>query len=187
MSASVPRGTFNSKRSAFAVINPDTERYLHKIGRAGHVAISYAWRDWAVGTFGTSSALPDWPSLQERLRDIVGPTASIFMKDLTGHASDCWLDLKCIDQQSPGDKAYWIPRMDEIYSEARCSVILLRNLDLTGLSDTQKLILCDISDENHDCLRTQSCASLPPISPEQESDVMRSLKAFHDGNWRRRA
>ena len=103
MSTSRPCAIFNRDRSAFALINPETELYTYKFGRANHVAISYAWSDWRAAY---SSALPDWANIRLRLRDIVGPTASTFIKVLTGHAQVWWLDIKCIDQAFPEDKAY---------------------------------------------------------------------------------
>ena len=78
--------------------------------------------------------------------------------------------------------------MGEIYSEARCSVILLRGLDLTSLVEAEKSIGCDVDDDEHDCLRAQSCASLSAnLTSAQEGASLAALKALYLGRWRRRA
>ena len=78
--------------------------------------------------------------------------------------------------------------MGEIYSEARCSVILLRGLDLTSLVEAEKSIGCDIDNDEHSCLRTQSYTILAKnLTPAEERDSLAALKALHLGRWRRRA
>jgi hypothetical protein len=103
MSQILPKGTLNRGRSGFAMIDPETELYHHKLGRAQHVAISYVWSEWQNEL---GSGLPNWSLLRARLLELVGRSASNFMKILTGHRVNCWLDSKCIDQSSGEDKAY---------------------------------------------------------------------------------
>ncbi|RMZ78481.1 hypothetical protein DV737_g3878, partial [Chaetothyriales sp. CBS 132003] len=119
MTSTLRRSALGFNRSGFSLIDPETELYHHKIGRAQHVAISYVWSDWTDDP-EAGHHLRHWPDLRRRLLKIVGSGASTFMKICSGHATSCWLDCKCIDQESATDKAYWVPRMDEIYSEARC-------------------------------------------------------------------
>jgi hypothetical protein len=69
------------------------------------------------------TGLLDWQLLRRSLLELVGKSASSFMKVLTGHRVNYWLDSVCIDQTSSQDKAYGIPRMDDIYSEVYGFVI----------------------------------------------------------------
>lgn len=109
------------------------------------------------------------------------------MKIESGHASRCWLDCKCINQNSDGDKKYWVPRMDEIYSEARCTVLLLRNINLSCLKEAEQNLACDLDDDEHVCHLTQTCTTLTSLSPELESCCIETLKAIDSGGWRKRA
>jgi hypothetical protein len=83
-----------------------------------HLAISYVWSEWRDNA---SDKLPSWPALQKRLMSVLGEHASPDIKAVTGKATRCCLDCMCIYQESREDKSYWIPRMDEIYYEARCT------------------------------------------------------------------
>jgi hypothetical protein len=184
MSRKLPKGTLSRGRSGFSMIDPETELYHHKLGRAQHVAISYVWSEWQNLP---GSGLPDWQLLRTRLLELVGQSASSFMKILTGHRVNCWLDSKCIDQSSSEDKSYWIPRMDEVYSEARCTILLLRNIDLGPLVEAEQCLACDIDDDSHNCLLTQSCTAITDISDALSLMVVAVLKALYDGTWRKRA
>ncbi|RDW57737.1 hypothetical protein BP5796_12538 [Coleophoma crateriformis] len=189
MSRHLPTGTVSRGRSAFAMIDPETELYSHKLGRAQHVVISYVWSEWQDGS---TSSLPNWSLLRSRLLELVGASASSFMKIQTGNRRNCWLDSKCINQASAEDKAYWIPRMDEVYSEARCTVLLLRNIDLGPLVEAEKQLACDvfsmdIRDDNHNCLLTQICTSSTQLSVDLQQKAVETLKLLCEGTWRRRA
>lgn len=186
MTSELPSSLTLQKRSGFAVIDPESELYYHKIGRAQHVAISYVWGDWTKDP-EAGHHLRHWPILRKRLLRIVGPGASQFMKIESGHASRCWLDCKCINQNSEGDKKYWVPRMDEIYSEARCTVLLLRNINLASLKEAEESLACDLDDDDHACHLTQICTTLTSLSPELESRCIDTLKAISRGEWRKRA
>ncbi|CAJ2500184.1 Uu.00g030370.m01.CDS01 [Anthostomella pinea] len=185
MSRQFPRSTLSRTHSGFAMIDPETELFHHKRGRAQHVAISYVWSEWQQST--GSGGLPDWPLLRARLRELVGPGASSFMRVTTGHRLNCWLDSKCIDQASAADKAYWIPQMDEVYSEARCTVLLLRGVDLGVLAEAEQRLACDIDDDTHSCLLAQSCTALTDLSGLPELEMVAVVRQLWDGTWRRRA
>ncbi|KAH8668969.1 hypothetical protein BX600DRAFT_461044 [Xylariales sp. PMI_506] len=184
MSNQLPKGTVDRARSGFAMIDPETELYSHKLGRAQHVAISYVWSEWKESQ---DDRLPDWNLLRARLLELVGVAASSFMKIMTGHRKNCWLDSKCIDQDSPSDKAYWIPRMDEVYSEARCTVLLLRGLDLSPLVDAERQLGCHIDHDDHSCLLTQSCTSISDWNSLDEDGLIEALRILSYGTWRKRA
>jgi hypothetical protein len=186
MTSKLPSSLTLQKRSGFAVIDPETELYHHKIGRAQHVAISYVWGDWTENP-EAGHHLRHWPILRQRLLRIVGRSASQFMKIESGNSSRCWLDCKCINQESEGDKKYWVPRMDEIYSEARCTVLLLRNINLTSLKEAEGQLACDLDDDDHACHLTQICTTLTCLSPELEAECIDTLKILNAGEWRKRA
>ncbi|EXJ73535.1 uncharacterized protein A1O5_03296 [Cladophialophora psammophila CBS 110553] len=185
MTTTLPRSIIASKRSGFSLIDPQTELFHHKVGRAQHVAISYVWSDWTDDP-DAGHHLRHWPELRQRLLTVVGPGASTFMKICSGHATRCWLDCKCIDQDSAADKSYWVPRMNEIYSEARCTVLLLRGVDIAPLQKAESLLGCDIDDDNHSCILTQSCASVT-MTEELEESCLSSLRSIFAGAWRKRA
>lgn len=168
------------------MIDPESELYYHKIGRAQHVAISYVWGDWTDDP-AAGHHLRHWPMLRQRLLGIVGPAASQFMKIESGHASRCWLDCKCINQNSEGDKKYWVPRMDEIYSEARCTVLLLRYINLASLKEAEESLACDLDDDDHACHLTQICTTLTSLSPHLGMRCIETLRAISNGEWRKRA
>jgi Heterokaryon incompatibility protein (HET) len=134
MTATLPSSITGSKRKGFALIDPETNLFYQKLGRSQHVAISYCWAEWTDG-LDADHNLQHWPELRRRLLKIVGPGASQFMKIRSGGAIRCWIDCKCIDQGSAADKSYWIPRMDEVYSEARCTVLLMRKVNLAPLQE----------------------------------------------------
>src|SRR5271154_7020910 len=117
MSEAIPRALFSSSHSSFALIDPATEKFHRRLLRR-HVAISYVWSEWKDDP---SDRLPNWAPIRKRLFSVVGDTAPQGLKTETCGVSSCWIDCKCIDQDSDADKAYWIPRMDEVYSEARCT------------------------------------------------------------------
>ncbi|OAP65313.1 hypothetical protein AYL99_01285 [Fonsecaea erecta] len=187
MTTTLPRSIVGSKRSGFSLIDPQTELFHHRVGRAQHVAISYVWSDWTDAQ-DARNPLRHWPELRERLLKIVGPGASTFMKICSGQATRCWIDCKCIDQDSADDKSYWVPRMDEIYSEARCTVLLLRDVDIAALQKAEALLGCDVDedDNNHSCLLTQSCVSAT-LDEELERSCVDSLHSVSMAAWRKRA
>lgn len=138
MSEKIPRAFFSSSHSSFALIDPITQKFHRRLDRHGyltsglrrHVAVWYVWSEWKDHP---SDRLPNWAALRERLLSVVGDAAPQGLKTATWGVSSCWIDCKCIDQDSDIDKAYWIPHMDEVYSEARCTVFLIRNDDPTQL------------------------------------------------------
>src|SRR5271154_1352090 len=82
--------------------------------------------------------------LRPRLMSLVGPNAPKELKSETWGVTRCWLDSKCIDQSSEDDKAYWVRRMDEVYFEARCTMLLLGpDCDLTPLLSLEREIKCE--------------------------------------------
>ncbi|KAH6989987.1 hypothetical protein EDB80DRAFT_729324 [Ilyonectria destructans] len=184
MSGHIPKSNLSQSRSGFAMIDPETELYSHKLGRAQHVAISYVWSEWKNTP---QDALPDWQSLRSRLLELVGASSSSFMKIMTGHRKNCWLDSKCINQDSKEDKAYWIPRMDEIYSEARCTVLLTRGIDLGPLVEAEKLLACHVDHDDHVCLLTQSCSSIADWESIDETKLINIMQKLSQGTWRKRA
>ena len=92
------------------------------MGLRTHVAISYVWSEWKNTP---TDRLPDWERLRPRLMSLVGPNAPKGLKSETRGVTRCWLDSKRIDQSSEDDKAYWVHRTDEVYFEARCTMLLL--------------------------------------------------------------
>jgi hypothetical protein len=201
MSNNLPKGFSSAAHSAFALINPSTERYYRVLDRHGafrnglkmHVAISYVWSEWKDDP---SDRLPNWTQLRDRLLAVVGPQAPPALRTETWNASCCWLDSKCINQDSEADKMYWIPKMDEIYHEAECTVLLLRGCDLTVLMEITQEMRCKFEGKvplaermlgPHSCLLTRSCTTLPDLNQGRENDCLRALRSFAFGSWRRRA
>lgn len=196
-----PKSLFSSSRSSFSLIDPATDKFHRRLDRHGyltsglrrHVTISYVWSEWKNDR---SDKLPDWTAVRERLLCVVGSGAPSLLKVETGNASTCWIDCKCIDQDADTDKAYWIPRMDEIYYEARCTILLLRNLDLTVLQEVARDMSCPFKgklnsmDEllaPHNCQLSQNCTVLPDLDPDRELRCLDGLRALAGGVWRRRA
>ncbi len=192
---------FSSSRSSFALIDPATDKFHRRLDRHGyltsglrrHVTISYVWSEWKNDP---SDKLPDWAAVRERLLSVVGRGAPDGLRAETGNASTYWIDCKCIDQDADTDKAYWIPRMDEIYFGARCTILLLRNIDLTVLQEVAQDMSCPFKDKlndidelmaPHNCLLNQSCTVLPDLDPDRELRCLNALRALADGAWRRRA
>ncbi|PSS18868.1 hypothetical protein M430DRAFT_19457 [Amorphotheca resinae ATCC 22711] len=201
MSQNIPKAFFSGTRSSFALIDPSTERYHRVLDRHGafrsglkmHVVISYVWSEWKDDP---SDKLPDWTQLRERLLAVVGPRTPPALRRQTWNASCCWLDSKCINQDSEVDKMYWIPRMDEVYHEAECTVLLLRGFNLTVLMEVAQEMRCEFEGKvpfaermlaPHSCVLTQSCTILPALTEERENDCLRVLRSFASGIWRRRA
>ncbi|CAN9309948.1 unnamed protein product [Alternaria sp. RS040] len=213
----IPRAFLAPGRSAFAVIDPVTERYhrlldqsgalqLSTTGKSGsYFAISYVWSDWKESIV---DKFPSWRLIRERLIMLAAtdlatnllkaPTdiaQRIPLKLFQPDSFRCWLDSKCIDQNSPADKIHWIPRMNEIYFDARCTMLLLRDVDLTALYELLKLMKCLIAEtspergfKSHRCLFTPSCISLvASIPPSVEQACLDSLEALWKGSWRKRA
>ncbi|KAH8654001.1 hypothetical protein BGZ60DRAFT_419129 [Tricladium varicosporioides] len=198
MSKELPKTLLGEKRSSFALIDPSTELYHRKLDRHGwlnnslrqHVAISYVWSEWKQNP---DDRLPDWRLIRDRLLCILGSSASSDIRVRTGNASCCWLDSKCVDQDSPSSKSYWIPRMDEVYAEAKCTVLLLRDPLLSVLVPVVRNMTCNVKSKTsmldwpHSCLLSQSCTALATLSPELEKECTHALRRLYDGTWRRRA
>lgn len=211
--ATIPRAFLAPGRSAFAVIDPVTEQYhrlldqsgalqLSTSGKSGsYFAISYVWSDWKETA---ADKFPSWRLLRERLLMLATTDlATNLLKALTDIAERiplklfqpdpfrCWLDSKCIDQSSLADKIHWIPRMNEIYFDARCTILLLRDVDLTALYELLRLTKCLIAETSpdrgstsHRCLFTPSCISLvASIPPSLEQACLDSLEALWKGSW----
>jgi hypothetical protein len=152
MAEKPPKSHLSPTRSAFSLIDPSTSLFHRQIDRHAyltsgfrtHVAISYVWSEWRDNA---SDKLPSWPALQKRLMSVLGEHASPEIKAVTGKATRCWLDCMCIDQESREDKSYWIPRMDEIYYEARCTILLLRvpGLDLSPVLELKRRMYYPLS------------------------------------------
>ncbi|KAI0881529.1 uncharacterized protein GGS22DRAFT_59316 [Annulohypoxylon maeteangense] len=200
MSDTIPKSLFSNSRSSFALIDPATGNFHRRFDRHGyltsglrrHVAISYVWSEWKTNP---ADRLPDWTLLRERLLAVVGDNAPAGLRKETWGVNKCWIDCKCIDQDSDLDKAYWIPRMDEVYAEARCTVLLVRD-DLSPLMHLSHEISCRFKgklnsvDEllaPHNCLLSQSCTLLPDLAPERENVCLDALESFTSGAWQRRA
>ncbi|KAE9373103.1 hypothetical protein N431DRAFT_544250 [Stipitochalara longipes BDJ] len=202
MSNDIPKAFFSAGHSAFALIDPRTESYHRVLDRHGafrsglkmHVAISYVWSEWKNDP---SERLPSWTHLRERLLAVVGPQTPPDLRKETWNASCCWLDSKCINQDSEADRLYWIPKMDEVYHEAECTILLLRDCDLTVLMEIAREMKCKYEGKvplaermlagPHSCLLTRSCTTLPEMGQEREDECLRALKSFASATWRRRA
>lgn len=198
MSKTLPKTIIGQDRSSFALINPSTELYHRKLDFSGllrnscrpHVAISYVWSEWK---HNPSDNLPEWSLIRKRLLGILGPKASAAIRLETGNASCCWLDSKCVDQDSISSKSYWIPRMDEIYAKAKCTVLLLNGSSFSVLIPVVESMKCKVKskarivDWPHSCLLSQSCTVLPSLSTDEESACIQALRRLYDGNWRKRA
>jgi G:T-mismatch repair DNA endonuclease (very short patch repair protein) len=197
MSKTLPRSRLGKNRNSFALIDPSTELYYRKLDYHGplhsfrdHVAISYVWSEWKREP---SDPLPDWSVIRERLLYLLGTNASKEMRIETSNASCCWLDSKCIDQNSPSSKAYWVPRMNQIYESAKCTVLLLRESSLSILIVVAERLRCNVKmkatmfDWPHSCLLAQSCTTLPDLSVDEERSCILALRRIYDGIWRKRA
>lgn len=186
------------KHETFALINPGTELYHRKLDSRNllknrtrdYVAISYVWSEWKENP---SDRFPKWELVRERLLWIVGDKSTKAMRQETGDASTCWLDSKCINQDSAKSKSYWIPRMDQIYAGARCTVLLMRDPSLLGLVAVAQGLKCSVKAKTsmvqwpHSCLLSQSCTTLPVLSVGQEIMCIEALKRLFEGGWRKRA
>jgi hypothetical protein len=207
--------SLSDSRQPFRVLNPATQeiKYLHYLeARTGrprrarrreqasiYYAISYVWSDWKIRT---SDNLPNWNLIHGRLLQL--STTPLFESSETSpedrpEAFHCWVDCKCIDQASASDKAYWVPRMNNIFYGAKCTLLLLRNIDLTGVFLLNERIKCSYAPSTanetavattsqHQCLFDPSCVSLQDvIAPEVESLCLDALQALWNGEWRKRA
>jgi hypothetical protein len=204
MGTLIPKSFFSTKRSSFSLIDPSTAQFNRQVDRHGyftsglrtHVAISYVWSEWRKNP---DDRLPDWQALQARLKPLLGASASQAIRSETGRATRCWLDCMCINQNSPEDKAYWIPRMDEIYYEARCTILLLNiaNTSLRPLLELKQRLHCSVSGPlrfkdialmvPHSCLLCQSCTSSRSLDSDLELAVLDALRRLSNATWRSRA
>lgn len=163
------------------------------VGDGGRVKIdrpeTYVWSEWKSNP---SDRLPDWSLIRQRLLYILGPNASSAIYLETGNATCCWLDSKCIDQDSASSKSCWIPRMDQIYAEAKCTVLLLREPALLVLVPVAQGMRCNVKSKTrmldwpHSCL-SQSCTTLPTLPLDQQNACVQALRRLYDGTWRKRA
>ncbi|KAK8134788.1 heterokaryon incompatibility protein [Apiospora sp. TS-2023a] len=205
MTAKPPKSHLSPSRSAFALIDPMDARLHRQFDRHGyltsglrtHVAVSYVWSEWRDRR---EDRLPSWTSLRARLQSLLGADPSPDIKRATRGESRCWIDCICIDQDSPEDKAHWIPRMDEIYYEARCTILLLRSarLDLSALLRIREEVRCPFQGPlrfrdmaqmvPHECILCQSCAALPATLPEEiQLAALEALRELCHSTWRQRA
>ncbi|GIZ40937.1 hypothetical protein CKM354_000425700 [Cercospora kikuchii] len=211
----IPRAFLAPSRSAFVVIDPVTDEYHRILDRGNAVqlplsqsyfAVSYVWNDWKEQP---DDKYPSWKLIRERLLQVGNTDLPLYVANassseiakklsLTTNKAEplrCWLDSQCINQDLLADKAYWIPRMNGVYFDASCTVLLLRDLDLTALHEAFKLMSCLILENfggaqhsSHRCLFTPSCISLrSSISTELEEACLQVLEALWSGPWRKRA
>lgn len=185
----IPRSFFAPSRSAFSVIDPVSEEYYRALDRSGasnlnparrsgsYFTISYVWSELKDSQ---NEKLPSWAKVRERLLQLSTTTSSqrttnrhlaiagnLPLNFLRYDPFRCWFDSKCINQDLHANKAYWIPRMN-VYFDARCTILLLRDLDLTALYELNRLTTWLISEtaaeaasdsgpHSHRCLFTPSC------------------------------
>lgn len=198
-------------RFPFRVIDPVTEQF-HKVPEPGGAgkrglskrsrgffAVSYVWSEWKDHP---TDPLPNWSHIRNRLLQL--STTNIFAPSdpIRPEASGlfrCWIDCKCINQSSPIEKSYWVPRMNEVFYGARSTVLLLRHFDLTGLYELFRITRCIFSEisgigkvdgaaPRHQCLFSPSCIALDaPFLPALETLCLQTLAALWNGAWRKRA
>ncbi|KAK0726910.1 hypothetical protein B0T26DRAFT_799051 [Lasiosphaeria miniovina] len=205
---------FASTRSPFRVIDPVTEEYYRgpdlsstsasKRSQAkrpsSFFAISYVWSDWKEDV---NAPLPSWDLIRNRLLYL--STTNVFSDSAAASSQPdafrCWIDCKCIDQASATDKAYWVPRMNQVFFNSRCTILLLRHFDLTGIFELHRITKCRFSESGgangtsggdgnpqHRCLFDPSCISLvAPIPEILEALCLETLAALWNGAWRKRA
>ena len=89
--------------------------------------------------------------------------------------------------------------MDEIYYEARCTILLLRvpGLDLGPVLEIKRRMHCPLSGPlrlrdiaqmvPYSCLLCQSCTSLPELDSELETSALNALRILCHATWRERA
>jgi hypothetical protein len=164
------------------------------------------WSEWKDSL---GDKLPSWTQIRERLLQLSTtslvtaynkpPAGNLPFNFLQHDPFRCWLDSKCINQALQADKAYWIPRMNEVYFDARCTILLLKDLDLTVLYELYKITTCLVSEtspegspksgpNSHCCLFTPNCISLKSLIPPELEDVcLTTLEALWYGSWRKRA
>jgi len=236
----LPKASDASDRSAFAAIDPITQKY-HQLPEPGayslrglastlrplaYFAISYVWDEWKT----SNSALPSWELIRERLLKLSTTRVFSLTNTPTSPTSPrpprhdpstdkkilCWIDCKCIDQTSPTDKAFWVPRMNKVFFDAKRTILLLRGLDLTAVWKINSNTRCMLSTSDssaggrntwttrgtqngnlkgsrvagstHRCILSSGCLSLRvPMDREIETLALNTLQTLWDSPWRKRA
>ncbi|KAI5777654.1 hypothetical protein EDC01DRAFT_393808 [Geopyxis carbonaria] len=97
-----------------------------------------------------------------------------------------WIDTHCIQQTSEEDKAFWVPRMGDVYNSATWVFVMLPGSNAVArLRNYAERLPCKI--EFHNCTgRWGSCSEGHPFDSE-ELDTIRSLyKEVMCAVWRER-
>ena len=207
MAEKIPKAYFSKRHSGFALIDPITQKYHRRTeprgyfnkGLGRYIAISYVWGEWKDRP---ENQLPNWHAVRHRLLSVVESDAPEDLQAVTKKETSIWIDAKCIDQDSDADKAYWIPRMDSVYLEARCTILLLRGLDLTTIKRVCQSMHCSFGtklfsasgiaiDEflsPHNCLRSQCCTIISETVPQEDREIcLAGLERLAASSWRKRA
>ena len=91
-----------------------------------YIAVSYCWRN---------PNKCDWEPVCENVSgpwNFLDPMARTLLQLRESVDEGIWFDEKCIDQKNEDEKPIAIGAMDIIYRSARCVVILLEDVQLTG-------------------------------------------------------
>ncbi|KAK0755058.1 hypothetical protein B0T18DRAFT_400589 [Schizothecium vesticola] len=232
--STIPRAPSSPGRRAFVAIDPVTETYHHLpepglgglrslVGarrRPTYFAISYVWDEWKEKP---SDTVPSWDYIRGRLlklsttrisaptngsnatlSDLSNDPRALIAPDSVPDVFHCWVDCKCIDQSSPADKAYWIPRMNKVFFHAKCTILLLRNFDLTAVWELHANTKCTLSQQeagsngwwggaesrasSHQCIFSPGCLRLRmPMNGEVENLAVSTLESLWNSPWRKRA
>ncbi|KAK7978612.1 hypothetical protein PG988_006102 [Apiospora saccharicola] len=192
MTAKPPTSHSSPRRSAFTLIDPidaqlhrqfDRHGYLTS-GHRTHIAVlSYVWSEWR------DRADDRLPKLDLASGAAPIPTRRRLLAGYQGCHQGWGVTLP--DRLTrPRTRRHWIPRMDEIYYEGRCTILLLRSagLDVSALLRIRDEVRCpfqgplrfrDIAQMvPHECILCRSCAALPATLPEEIR--MPALKALRE-------
>ncbi|KAK8078497.1 hypothetical protein PG996_004667 [Apiospora saccharicola] len=198
MTAKPPKSHLSPHRSAFALIDPidaqlhrqfDRHGYLTS-GHRTHIAVlSYVWSEWRdraddrLPKLDLASGAAPIPTRRRLLAGYQG-----CHQGWGGHVAGSTVSAST--RTRPRTRRHWIPRMDEIYYEGRCTILLLRSagLDVSALLRIRDEVRCpfqgplrfrDIAQMvPHECILCRSCAALPATLPEEIR--MPALKALRE-------
>ncbi|MCJ1440627.1 MAG: hypothetical protein MMC23_001113 [Stictis urceolatum] len=108
---------------------------------------------------------------------------------LLGLPTAVWIDTLCIDQSDDSDKAYWVPRMGDVYSHACRSYLILPGLDL--LAKLQPFLIrhpCgSFHSIQHRCAYNNgACSKGHDFSDDELMVILECVRDIMNHGWRDR-
>jgi len=144
-----------------------------------YACISHEWSKHLPGEDVTTE-------IREQVREDVDAVIKRYGRYGLSPPTAIWLDTVCIDQDNDSDKAYWVPRMGDVYSHAICTYPILSRVDI--LKDITPMVdrhPCRNWSIAHDCT-TSRCSEGHDLSDQELQILLAALEKVMQHGWRER-